>query len=94
MRRHGVAVDEGERTGQLVFGDPQAMALNEAGEFDVHVLLHNLEQLARSLDDRNVRHLRSMGTTSWLTGIADGNEGIYLCARVNELYKNTPISGL
>lgn len=94
MRRHGVSVDEGEQSGQLVFGDPREMGYNEAGEFDPQILLKNLEQFARSLSDQNVRHLRSMGNTSWLTGLVSGNDGIYMCARFNEIFKDTPISGL
>lgn len=94
MCDHGVAVDEGERSGQLVFGDPREIGCNEAGEFKPQLLLGNLERFAGSLAEQGVRHLRSMGTTSWLTGIVSANDGVYLCARFNEIFKDTPISGL
>ena len=94
MRDHGVAVEESERSGQLTFGDPCEMGRNEAGEFNPQLLLQNLEQFASSLTDRGVRHLRSIGSTSWLTGMVGAKDGIYLCARFNEIFKDTPISGL
>lgn len=94
MRNHGVAVDEGERSGQVMFGDPREIGQNEAGEFDTRVLVQNMARFAETLDDRNIQHLRCIGSLSWLKGTATPNDGIYLCARLNEIFKGKPVSGL
>ena len=94
MRQEGVAVDEAERCGRLTFGDPQALGRNEAGEFDTQLLLDNLEQFAKSLKDRDIQHLRCMGSMSWLPGPHSAEDGIYLCARLNQIFRDRPVSGL
>lgn len=94
LRHNGIAVDQLAKTGQLLFSDPREIGRNATGEFDAHVLLEKLELLTCSLVQQKIHHLRSMGSMSWLPGTASANDGIYICARINEIFRAKPISGL
>ena len=94
LRDFGIPVDERERSGRLTFGDTREMGRNAAGQFDRQLLERNLEHFAASLRDQNIHHLRCMGSMSWLIGTTCANDGIYLCARMNEIFKGRPVSGL
>lgn len=90
----GVDVEKYEEAEQLSFADPTTMGRREDGSFDTEFFLQNLEGFVNSLADQGVEHLRSMGSMSWLPEAASAEDGIYMCARINEIFKGKPISGM
>ena len=90
----GLDVDHHESAHRLSFADPVELGLNEDGDFDARRLIDNLTGFVEGLKKNGVRHLRSMGSMSWLPGTAAPEDGVYLCAKINEVFKDNPISGL
>lgn len=90
----GVDVHKHESEQRLSFADPVQLGLDEDGTFDARRLVDKLIDLVAMLKKNGVRHLRSMGSMSWLPEAATPQDGIYLCAKINEIFHDGPISGL
>lgn len=90
----GLDVDKHECDQRLTFADPVALGLDDDGKFDARRLIDRLTGFVAELKKQGVGHLRSMGSMSWLPGTAAPEDGVYLCAKINEVFKDNPISGL
>ena len=93
LGEQGVEASELEQQQKLMFIDPLEMGSDDDG-FDVDVMLARMEEFLDGAAAQGITHIRNIGSMTWLSDVATDEDGVYLCARINQLLHQRPMSGL
>ena len=88
----GIDVDREEIGRHIVVHDPRKLG-EESGRFTVEVFVKRLQDFIQESKKSGISHIRNMSQMSWVTEITGEADGIHLCARLNDVFKDEPISG-
>ena len=93
VSRAGVDVDRALQNESFLFVDPEQIAVREQ-RFDADLFIEQVIAFADAAAAKGVQHVQNCGAMSFLTELnVDPDEVLYLEARLNEVFKDRPISG-
>ncbi len=92
LRDAGIDVQQREQDNRLYIHDPRALG-DRDGHFSVEAFVTRLQDFIEASEKSGVSHIRNMASMSWVKDIATELDGIHLCARLNDVFKDKPISG-
>ncbi len=88
----GIDVDREEMERHFVVHDPRKLG-EESGRFTVEMFVKRLQDFIQESKKSGISHIRNMSQMSWVTEITSEGDGVHLCARLDDVFKDQPISG-